>query len=82
MIRVRHDVRSIAPYRPGRPIPEVAREFGFDPDEIVKLASNESPLPPVRQAIAAMSEEVGKVNRYISMCRLIICGSGVGRRSC
>jgi histidinol-phosphate aminotransferase len=64
MIRIRDDVRPIAPYRPGRPVAEVAREFGFDPADIVKLASNESPLPPVRQAIAAMSEEVGNVNRY------------------
>ena len=64
MIRVRDDVRSITPYRPGRPIAEVAREFGFDAADIVKLASNESPLPPVRQAIAAMSEEVGNINRY------------------
>ncbi len=64
MIRVRSDVRSIAPYRPGRPIAEVAREYGFDPSDIVKLASNESPVPPVRQAIAAMVEEVGSINRY------------------
>ena len=64
MIRIRPDVQLISPYRPGRPIAEVAREFGFDPDEIVKLASNESPLPPVRQAIAAMSEAVGSINRY------------------
>jgi histidinol-phosphate aminotransferase len=64
MIRIRPDVHLISPYRPGRPIGEVAREFGLDPDEIVKLASNESPLPPVRPALAAMSEEVGNVNRY------------------
>jgi histidinol-phosphate aminotransferase len=64
MIRIRDDVRPITPYRPGRPIAEVAREYGFDPSDIVKLASNESPLPPVRQAIAAMSEEVGNINRY------------------
>ncbi len=64
MIRVRPDVQAVSPYRPGRPIAEVAREFGFDPADIVKLASNESPLPPVRQAIAAMSEEVEHINRY------------------
>ncbi len=64
MIRIRPDVQLISPYRPGRPIAAVAREFGFDPDEIVKLASNESLLPPVRQAIAAMSEAVGSINRY------------------
>lgn len=64
MIRIRPGVQAISPYRPGRPISDVAREFGFDPAEIVKLASNESPLPPVRQAIAAMVEEVGGINRY------------------
>ena len=58
------DIRSISPYRPGRPIAEVARAYGFDPADIVKLASNESPLPPVRQAVAAMAEEVGAINRY------------------
>ncbi len=42
----------------------MAREFGFDAGDIIKLASNESPLPPVRQAVAAMSEAVGSVNRY------------------
>lgn len=42
----------------------MAREYGFDPSEIVKLASNESPLPPVRQAMAAMAEEIGGINRY------------------
>ncbi len=42
----------------------MAREYGFDMSAIVKLASNESPLPPVRQAMAAMAEELGAINRY------------------
>ncbi|MDO5102030.1 MAG: histidinol-phosphate transaminase [Lautropia sp.] len=37
-------VRGIAPYRPGKPIDEVARELGLDPARIIKLASNENPL--------------------------------------
>lgn len=36
-------VRAIAPYVGGRPIAEVAREFGLDPAKIIKLASNENP---------------------------------------
>lgn len=64
MIRIRGDVQEISPYSPGRPVADVAREHGFDPRDIVKLASNESPLPPVRQALAAMLEEVSGVNRY------------------
>lgn len=46
-------VRTIAPYQAGKPIEELAREFGLDPDKIVKLASNENPLgmsPAARQA--------------------------------
>ena len=34
-------VRSIAPYQPGKPISELAREMGLDEAGIVKLASNE-----------------------------------------
>lgn len=60
----REDVRQISPYRPGRPVSEVAREFGFDPAGIVKLASNESPLPPVETAVSAMSQAITGVNRY------------------
>ena len=37
-------VKGLAPYKPGRPIEEVARELGLDPAGIVKLASNENPL--------------------------------------
>lgn len=47
-------VQSISPYVAGRPIEDVAREYGLDPARIVKLASNENPLgvsPQVREAI-------------------------------
>ncbi|MFN5258668.1 MAG: histidinol-phosphate transaminase, partial [Burkholderiales bacterium] len=37
-------VRGIAPYQGGRPISEIAREYGFQEADIVKLASNENPL--------------------------------------
>ena len=36
-------VRSIAPYLPGKPVSELAREFGLAEADIVKLASNENP---------------------------------------
>ena len=53
-------VRSISPYVGGKPIAEVAREFGLDPERIVKLASNENPLgmsPKAREAVfAALAE--------------------------
>lgn len=37
-------IRGIAPYQPGKPISELAREMGLDEAGIVKLASNENPL--------------------------------------
>lgn len=49
-------IRSIAPYQPGKPISELAREFGLDEASIVKLASNENPLgisPLAKEAIEA-----------------------------
>jgi histidinol-phosphate aminotransferase len=47
-------IRDIAPYQPGKPISELAREMGLEEAGIIKLASNESPLgvsPLARQAI-------------------------------
>ena len=37
-------VRAIAAYVPGKPIAETARELGIAESEILKMASNESPL--------------------------------------
>jgi histidinol-phosphate aminotransferase len=54
-------VRRIAPYIPGKPTSELAREFGLVERDIVKLASNENPRgpsPAVRAAIAAATEEL------------------------
>ena len=56
-------VRAIAPYIAGRPISEVAREFGLDETAIVKLASNENPLgmpASAKRAIALAIEELGR----------------------
>lgn len=60
----RADIREIAPYAPGRSIDEVAREIGFEPADIVKLASNESPVPPLEAVQAAMRDMVDRVFRY------------------
>jgi histidinol-phosphate aminotransferase len=56
-------VRAIAPYQAGKPIAEVAREFGLDEASIVKLASNENPFgvpESSRQAMAAAMSELGR----------------------
>jgi histidinol-phosphate aminotransferase len=51
-------------YQPGRPIEEVARELGLEPDGVIKLASNENPLGPSRLAAAAMRKAVARSHLY------------------
>ncbi|MGB8339231.1 MAG: histidinol-phosphate transaminase [Burkholderiales bacterium] len=49
-------IRDIAPYQPGKPIAELAREIGLNEASIIKLASNENPLgmsPAALEAIMA-----------------------------
>jgi len=57
-------VRAIAPYQPGKPISELARELGLPEQSIVKLASNENPRGASPKAIAAMRIAVGETGRY------------------
>jgi histidinol-phosphate aminotransferase len=56
-------VRSIAPYQPGKPISELAREMGLNEAGIVKLASNENPRgigPRTRAAIDAAMADIAR----------------------
>jgi len=46
------NVRTLAPYVPGKPIDELERELGIS--GIIKLASNENPFGPSPNALAAM----------------------------
>lgn len=57
-------VRAIAPYQAGKPIAEVAREFGLDEASIVKLASNENPFGVPASAQQAMAAAVADLGRY------------------
>ncbi|HZF22527.1 MAG TPA: histidinol-phosphate transaminase [Burkholderiales bacterium] len=57
-------VRAIAPYQPGKPISELAREIGLEEGSIIKLASNENPLGASPKALAAMRAALDEVARY------------------
>ena len=58
-------IRAIAPYQAGKPIEELAREYGLDPDGIIKLASNENPLGCSDRVRAALAEAAGALHgRY------------------
>src|SRR3954452_6618982 len=57
-------VRSIAPYQPGKPISELARELGLKEEGIVKLASNENPRGIGPRTRAAIEASIAEVARY------------------
>ena len=57
-------IHAIAPYVGGRPISEVAREYGLDESKIVKLASNENPLGMPKSAQDAMHKAASDLGRY------------------
>ncbi len=62
MIYIPAYVKSLAPYKAGKPIAELARERNLM--RIVKLASNENPLGPSPKAMAAVTQAVAEMHRY------------------
>ena len=55
-------VRTMVPYQPGKPIEELAREYGIT--DAIKLASNENPLGPSPKAIDAAQAAITEIARY------------------
>ena len=55
-------VRGLQPYVPGKPIEELEREYGVK--NVIKLASNESPLGPCPKALAAARAALTEIARY------------------
>jgi histidinol-phosphate aminotransferase len=57
-------LKNLPVYQPGRPIEEVAREFGLPASDFIKLASNENPFGPSPLALAAMEKTLKQVHLY------------------
>ncbi|MDN5848098.1 MAG: histidinol-phosphate transaminase [Nitrococcus sp.] len=57
-------VQGLQPYQPGKPISELAREYGLGESRIIKLASNENSLGPSSKAIEAIRKRALEVHRY------------------
>lgn len=64
MIRQPKLINSLSPYIPGKPIETVAREYGLNPKEIAKLASNENPLGTPKRIKEALHEAIDRVCIY------------------
>ena len=56
-------LKDLVPYKPGKPIEQLRREIGYEGD-IVKLASNENPYPPLEPIRRAVMDELNRVQRY------------------
>ncbi len=57
-------LRDLVAYEPGKPIDEVARDLGLNPNDIVKLVSNENPLGPSPRAVEAMTRALAIAQLY------------------
>ena len=55
-------VRALQPYVPGKPIAELEREYGIS--DAIKLASNENPLGPPEQSLAAIRGCLAGISLY------------------
>ena len=60
----RREIVALPVYQPGKPIELLAREYGIDPDSVIKLASNENPLGPSPHAIEAVCKAAGSMAYY------------------
>ena len=61
---LRSTIKDIKEYVPGKSIEEIAQKYGFPPDKIIKLGSNENPLGPSPLSVSAIRERIGKINLY------------------
>ena len=58
------DLSAHSVYRAGRGIEEVARELDMDPDDLVKLASNENMYGPSPAAVEAIRSSAERMHSY------------------
>ncbi len=61
-VKPQRGLDAIKPYVPGKPIEEVQREYGLK--DVIKLASNENPLGPPPEALAAIERALPRLNLY------------------
>ncbi len=60
--RAQPGVRGLTPYKPGKPLVELEREYGIR--DAVKLASNENPLGPGERVLEALRAAMPELSRY------------------
>uniref|UniRef100_A0A7C4TFN6 Histidinol-phosphate aminotransferase n=1 Tax=candidate division WOR-3 bacterium TaxID=2052148 RepID=A0A7C4TFN6_UNCW3 len=63
MVKAKDYIKTIRPYKPGKPIEELIRELNLK-GEVIKLASNENPLGTSPLAIEAMERTIKESYLY------------------
>ena len=74
-------ILDLVRYMPGKPIEETARELGMEPEDIIKLASNENPVGPSPKAVEAMAGALAQSHIYPDGAAFELCesiGSSLG----
>lgn len=61
-IKHRKALNHVKPYKPGKPLWEVQKEFQLA--RVIKLASNENPIGPSPNALEVISTSLSTLNRY------------------
>ncbi len=64
MVKIKKTVQELDPYIPGRSNEDLARAYGLDPDNIIRMGSNENPLGPSPQAIETLKKSLHLINTY------------------
>ena len=59
---MKQHLKDVKNYQPGKPLEELAREYGIK--DAVKMASNENALGPSPKALAAIRKSLPRVHRY------------------
>ena len=60
--RLNPGISDLAPYEPGKPIDDVAKEYGIS--KIIKLASNENPLGASPKALSSIADLDDSLHLY------------------
>jgi len=61
---VRERVRSLKPYVPGKSKEDVIRRYGLNPEEVIKLGSNENPWGCSKRIVEELPKEVKNLHQY------------------
>lgn len=65
-------LRNVKPYIPGKPMEELRREKNLE-GEIIKLASNENPYPPLDEVKQEITDYLTRLNRYPNSGSYYLC---------